>query len=175
MMKKTSVKEIPFTLDLLKNGGVKKGDLLVPYDSLYSSIKNRTAFLSQKYYKVLEVRADGVVLNSEIGKYFVHFNSPDGGADNFYLVEELSNEELLGTYGTLPLEIMQLFQSHKKGRRNEVAQELAYKYGIDNKSKKDALFKDVVRIFEILEDEGLIEPIRIGVYALTDKGQLYMR
>lgn len=172
---KLAAKEQPLTPEMISEGLVRIGDYITPRANLRNSYQDKIGFIEGKYYDIKRIENDGLVLNSETGFHHIHFNSDDGGAQHFNIVE-LSTDEMLGTLGTIPRDILILLSNHNQARRNSLISELSVKYGINEKGKKDLLKSDVNKALSLLLEEGYIEGgSSVGSFVITITGRQSLR
>lgn len=165
----------PLTAEMIQKGLLKPGDYLVPRETLRDIYQNNKGFIKGKIYEVKSIEGDNVFLLSENGLRGIHFKDAEGGAQWFDVIE-LTPEEEMGVLGSIPRDILILLNNYSQATRNSLAEELAIKYGIRDKDKKDQLKESVVKALSILQKEGYVETGRtIGAFKITTQGRMFLR
>lgn len=177
---KNADQEIPLTLDYVKDGKIKPGDFVTLKGTAMHPKENKVIFKPFVLYKVLEIypqegpSAQGLILNSELGKWYVHFDE-DGGAGYFFHVT-LTPEEELGQLEGLPFQIMEMLHKYKSITRNTLISEILQENYSEDKKKMDSLKNDIFRAIKLLLDAGKIQRSkRPGFYELSLDGQKEMQ
>jgi hypothetical protein len=179
-MLKLSYTLVPFTLTGLRNGSIQEGDILIPIEDIPSlQDKKEMLFCADKEYPILQVwpnqeSAEGVILMSELDKkWYIHFNSPDGGAQ-YFKVEQLNTEEALGTLNTLPQYILKLLNKYKGTAltRTQIISEMQHQFYDKNPKVRAKLREDTEYALHLLEAFDMILPgTAMGSFVLSPKGQ----
>ena len=175
---KQTDQEVPLTLDYIRDGNIKPGDFAMLKHSAIDD--GKIVFKAFSLYKVLEIYpqegpgVQGLILNSELGKWYIHFGK-DGGANYFYHAT-LTPEEELGQLEGLPFRIMEMLHTYKSITRNTLISEILQENYSEDKKKMDSLKNDVFRAIKLLLDAGKIQRAkRPGFYELSLDGQKEMQ
>lgn len=174
LIKLGSVDE-PLTIDMIRNKEIKKGDYITPVGDLPLLATGEILFKGGKYYEVMEVKTSGLIVKSEKSPHYIHFDSPDGGAQWFHL-SHLSNDEKLGVFESLPMDILILLSNHKRVSRSSIISELQLQYYSEDKSEQAKLKNDIIRSLILLQNQGYIEASSvIGKYEISDRGRAFLK
>lgn len=167
--------DTPLTPKMIQNGDVKKGDYVAAVGDLPLKDTGDILFKGLKYYEVLDVEPDGLIIQSEKVPWKIHFNKSDGGAQWFFLVV-LTDDEKLGIFEAIPQDILQLLSEHKTISRNGIINECQVKYYSKDEQTQANTRDAVLQSLILLQRLGYIELGKaVGYYEITDKGRLFLR
>ena len=168
----------PLTLSGLHDGSITVGDILIPPVDIPSVDGKKILFYGDKEYPILEVypnqkNAEGVIVASTQGRWFIHFNSLAGGYKYFGVVR-LNPEESLGKLEMIPLFILRLFNKYpgQALKRNEIISEIQHQLYSTNPKERARIRQNTEHALYLLEQtERILPGNTIGSFIISPKGK----
>jgi hypothetical protein len=166
----------PVTLEMLKSGGLLRGDLVISTITFVSKKYNKTILQEGSVYKVIELypvgNPEGFVIMSVVGKWYFTFLTPNGCGNKFEKVTNRTEEDELKEFGTIPLDILKLILNKPGISRYDIIEYLSYRSEVNSPGDRDIVKNHIMEAFKFLDVHEFIKLIQntLNKYEIQAKG-----